>query len=113
MHTLLNKASLKSVSEEFISRNLLVYLLKKTQQSFASCLFLRNFPYVRYRMAGIVQPGFICIIDKDVFMKSFPGGWREVSGKRSNVDDEFTVLVQDKDFDGRDTYFEVSMPLQR
>ena len=58
-------------------------------------------------MAGIPQPGFICVIDKDEFKGSFPAGWREVAGKQSNVDDEFTVLVQDKDFDGRDTYFEV------
>ena len=60
-------------------------------------------------MAGIVQPGFICVIDKNEFLGSFPGGWRNVSGRPSNVDDEFTVLVQDKDFDGRDTYFEVSI----
>jgi len=58
-------------------------------------------------MAGIPQPGFICVIDKDEFKGSFPAGWREVAGKQSNVDDEFTVLVQDKDFDGRDTYFEM------
>ena len=60
-------------------------------------------------MAGIVQPGFICVVEKNEFMKSFPGGWREVGGKLSNVDDEFTVLVQDKDVEGRDTYFEVSI----
>ena len=60
-------------------------------------------------MAGVIQPGFICVIDKNEFLRSFPGGWRNVSGKSSNVDGEFTVLVQDKDFDGRDTYFEVGI----
>ena len=60
-------------------------------------------------MAGIVQPGFICVIDKNEFLRSFPRGWKNESGRSSNIDNEFTVLVQDKDFDGRDTCFEVSI----
>ena len=63
-------------------------------------------------MTGLVPPGFICMIEKGVFMKSFPGGWKVVAGKLSNIDDEFTVLAKDKDFNGRDTCVEVSMSLQ-
>lgn len=60
-------------------------------------------------MMATTPPGYICIIDKEDFMKSFPGGWRQVSGKFSNVDDEFTVVVQDEQFEGQDTYFEVEL----
>ena len=58
-------------------------------------------------MAAQRPAGLLCIISKNEFLPSLPDGWRDTAGKKNNVDDEFTVLVQDKDFEGRDTYFEV------
>ena len=59
-------------------------------------------------MAARMETGVMCIMEKSEFQRSSPDGWRDVGGKRSNVDDEFTVLVNDDDFQGTDTTFVVS-----
>ncbi|XP_065057563.1 uncharacterized protein LOC135685518 isoform X2 [Rhopilema esculentum] len=56
-------------------------------------------------MAARMETGVMCIMEKSEFQRSSPNGWRDVGGKRSNVDDEFTVLVNDDDFQGTDTTF--------
>ncbi len=58
-------------------------------------------------MAGMSQPGMLCLIKKKDFISSRPQGWRRNQNKLSNVDNEFTVMVNDTAFEGRDSFFEV------
>ena len=59
-------------------------------------------------MAAFNTSDAICIIEEELFLGNLPKGWQIISGRVNNIDEEFTVLVDNKKFDGRDLYFEVS-----
>ncbi len=58
-------------------------------------------------MATLSEPGILTIMKKSDFLRSRPDGWKMATNKCSNVDDEFTVMVKDSAFEGRDTFCEV------
>ena len=59
-------------------------------------------------MAVTNESSAVCIFEKDMFLNNLPVGWQNFSGKIRNINDDFTVLVNDKKIEGRQTWFEVS-----
>eukprot|EP00794_Sanderia_malayensis_P000506 gene506-1153_t len=59
-------------------------------------------------MAFMAQPGILTIMKKLDFVQSRPHGWRLERNRLINADDEFTVMVQDDDIEGRDTFCEIN-----